>query len=86
MPSKYQLEAVNNFTNKLPEFFIEMVEEAKKKGEIRKVDSKLIGHAIFRTIRGIANVVIKDENYTFSDAREELINFFWIGIEKKKDL
>lgn len=83
MPSKYQLEAVNDFTNKLPELFIEIIEEAKQKGEIRNVDSKLIGHAVFRTIRGIASVVIKDANYNFSDARQELINFFWIGLNKR---
>jgi TetR/AcrR family fatty acid metabolism transcriptional regulator len=82
MPRKYCLEAVNNFKNELPKIFAEMIDEAKAKGEIREVESKLIANAIFRTVRGIAITVVEDESYSFAEAKRELINFFWLGLGK----
>ncbi|MGM0502369.1 MAG: TetR/AcrR family transcriptional regulator [Bacillota bacterium] len=82
MPHKHSLEAVEGFLNKLPEVFAEMIDEAKEKGEIRKVNSKLIANAIFQTIRSIAMMVVQNDEYDFAEAKRELINFFWLGIAK----
>ncbi|GAB6137704.1 TetR/AcrR family transcriptional regulator [Halanaerobaculum tunisiense] len=82
MPRKHSLEAVENFLKQLPEIFVEMIDEAKERREIREVNSDLIANAIFQTIRSIAMMVVQNDEYNFSEAKRELINFFWLGIAK----
>ena len=82
MPRKHSLEAVESFFNKLPEIFAEMIDKSKKNREIRQVNSKLIANAIFQSIRSVAMMVVEDDGYNFSEAKQELINFFWLGLVK----
>ncbi|TDX51409.1 TetR/AcrR family transcriptional regulator [Orenia marismortui] len=81
LPRKHSLKAVDDFINELPELLAEMIESAKKKKEIRDVNSSLIANAIFYTIRGMASKVVLNEHYNFDQTKEELMNLLWCGIK-----
>ncbi|GAB6098256.1 hypothetical protein JCM16358_01350 [Halanaerocella petrolearia] len=81
-PRKYSLEAINDFMDKLPDLLAIMIDAAKEKGEIREVNSQLIANSIFYTIRGVAIKTAQDSAYSFTQAKKELINQIWFGLEK----
>lgn len=82
LPQKHSLVAVSNFMDKLPELLAEMIDEAKEDEEIREVNSILVANAIFHGIRGMASKVAVDDSYSFVEAKEELIDLLWSGIQR----
>ena len=81
-PSKHSLESVDGFMNQLPALIAELLEQAKDKGEIRDVDSRLVANAIFNSLHGMAVKVSRSKEYNFAQAKKELINLYWIGLAK----
>lgn len=82
VPQNHSLESINDFMEKLPLVLGEMLNEAMLRGEIRVVDEGLIANAIFHVIREVAFKVVSDPQTDCSQAKEELINFIWLGLQK----
>lgn len=80
-PRKHNLEAIDNFMDRLPELLADIIDKSKATGEIRDVDSELIAHIIFHSIRGGVMKVADNEKHNLTQAKRELINLFWIGLE-----
>lgn len=81
-PRKHKLTAIDNFMDRLPKILAGIIEKSKEKGEIRSVDSELIAQIIFHAIRGGVMKIADDEEHAFAETKKELINLFWIGLER----
>jgi len=82
VPQNHSLESINDFMEKLPQVLSEMLNEAMKRGEIRVVNQELIASTIFHVIREVAFMIVNDPHNDYSKAKEELLNFIWVGLQK----
>lgn len=83
IPQNHSLEGINDFMEKLPLAFSEMLNVAMKKKEIRVVNKDLIADVIFHMIREVAFKIVTNSNYDYTVAKEELKCFLWLGLKKE---
>ncbi|MCK8817780.1 TetR/AcrR family transcriptional regulator [Natroniella sulfidigena] len=82
LPSENKLETVEKFMNQIPALIAQLLEQAKEKGEIREINSKLVANAIFNSLQGMAIKVSRSEEYNFAQAKKELLNLYWLGLKR----
>jgi TetR/AcrR family transcriptional regulator, fatty acid metabolism regulator protein len=74
---------VENFIEKAPLLLEKIIATALCKEEIRDVEPEIIANAIFHAIHGVTIKVIYDPEFQPPQAKKELINLLYIGINKK---
>jgi TetR/AcrR family fatty acid metabolism transcriptional regulator len=83
-PSNQKLEYVDKFINKLPLFFVSMLNKALINKEISEVNPDLTGPAIFYMIRGMAYTVQNSmDSADYGEAMEELRDFIKAALKVK---
>ena len=76
-------QSIKNDSIGVPEIFKRMLDESKQKGEIRDIDTELLGAIIFFSGRDTAYLLqAKDDNDKQYKVFEELVTFVLNGIKK----
>jgi len=82
-PSLYKLEWINKTFNGIPQIFAWMLENAKINGEIRDIDTDIIGTSIFLSARALAYKMQKEgREHEYDYAMDQFISFIINGIKK----
>jgi len=81
-PSLHKLEWINKTFNGIPKILKEMLENAKKCGEIRDIDTDIIGTTIFLSARALAyKLQVEGRENEYDYAFEQFYSFIINGIK-----
>jgi len=82
-PSLHKLEWINKTIKGIPGIFSKMLESAKKRGEVRDIDTDIIGTTIFLASNALAYKLQLEGRESECDyAMEQLYSFIINGIKK----
>lgn len=82
-PALHKLKWINKAFACIPNMFRQMLENAKKSGEVRDIDSDIIGSTIFLSSRALAyKLQIEKRENEYEHAFEQYISFIINGIKK----
>jgi len=81
--SLHKLEWINKTFNGIPNIFKQMLENAKKSGEVRDIDTDIIGTTIFLSARALAyKLQVEGRENEYDYAMEQFYSFIINGIKK----
>lgn len=82
-PSLHKLEWINKTFNGIPNIFKQMLENAKKSGEVRDIDTDIISTTIFLSARALAyKLQVEGRENEYDYAMEQFYSFIINGIKK----
>ncbi|KUO76527.1 MAG: hypothetical protein APF77_05190 [Clostridia bacterium BRH_c25] len=82
-PLLHKLEWINKTFNGIPDAFKWMLENAKLNGEVRDIDTDIIGTSIFLSSRALAyKLQVEGRENEYDYAMDQFVSFIFNGIKK----
>ncbi|MCF8008301.1 MAG: TetR/AcrR family transcriptional regulator [Halanaerobiales bacterium] len=79
---KNKIEIIKRYMDTLKSTFRKLIEKEIQTKSLRNVDPDIIANAILYTTHGVTIRIKYDESYNYAQAKKELINFIYFGLNK----